>query len=506
MTLLLEARNARRRTHKRGDAVQRKSNDWVMMERIEELRLNQSYSFYVTVESNGTHFAGELALAPTACSLTIRGDVLQDRSPDFPYDGIDELTCESFEGTFILYGLKPMGAHNRALQHFPTSIWHFERKYSVSKVIFVHGSVISRIAVQGIEIDSRSISQWVGSTTTQDEIVQKYDNGTLFSSANDIPDEFEHVLGDPGTLRIVYKPSTHYSGEVFSMGLRFPPVLLQTFNTSKSGIEVIECFRKIETIFSFLIGHPLDIQSIRLINKDGRRYRLSLYLSRGPYVESERSRLLFPLGRNLRINHMGLPEFPLDSLTRYFELPGHEQRYFEKYLKYRQMENPEERFLGFFRLLEKLCFQKDFFVDENRLNALINRAKPFLIRHFDDSKNVSRLLKGIPRLNSSKLNTAGCILKFLKLIPSDLLDIWIYGPSDIEPICKIRNDLSHANEFEPEEFEMDRKAKFIEVLLIIRLLWKIGVSIEVGASIVPRIIGHDLIRRPVEPVVTSTGG
>ncbi|WP_420482574.1 hypothetical protein [Burkholderia cepacia] len=500
----METRNVRRRIHQRGDAVQLKTKDRVMMERIEELRLNQSYSFYVSVENKGTHFAGELALAPTACSLTIRGDMLQDRSPDFPYDGINELTCESFEGTFILYDLKTMGGHNRALQHFPTSIWHFERKYSVSSVIFIQGSAISRIAAHGIEIDSRSISQWVGSTTTQDEIIQKYDSGTLFSSASEVPDEFEHALGDPGTLRLAYKPSTHYSGEAFSMGLRFPPVLLQTFNTPKNGVEIIECFRKIETIFSFLTGHPLDIQSIRLINKDGRRHRPSLYLPRSPFAEPKRSSVFFPLGKNLRVKHFESPEFPLDSLTRYFELPGHERRYFEKYLKYRQMENPEERFLGFFRLLEKLCFQKDFFVDECKLSALINRAKPFLDRYFDDSKNVNRLLKGIPRLNSSKLNTAGCILKFLKLIPSDILDIWIYGPSDIESICKIRNDLSHANEFEPEEFEMDRKAKFIEVLLIIRLLWKIEVPIEVGASIVPRISGHDLIRRPVEPVVTST--
>lgn len=476
------------------------------MERIEELHLNRNYSFHVSIKNNGTHFAGELLLAPDACSLTIRGDVSQDRGPDFSYCSIDELACKSFEGTFIMYGLKLTSGHSRALQHHPSSIWHFENKYSVSHVIFIRGSFTSKVSVRAIELDSPSISRWVGSTTTQDEIVSRHNQGTLFSSRDAIPVEFEQALGDMGVLRIAYTLSTHYSSEAFNMGLRFPPVLLQIFNKLKSGAEAIDCFRKIETIFSFLTGHPLDIQTIRLINKEGPRYSLSLYTPRAAYIESDRSYPFFPLGRNRRFNDMGLPEFPLDSFTEYFSLPVEEQRYFEKYLRYRQMTNPEERFLGFFRLLEKLCFQKDFFLDEGKLIAFIDRARPFLGRHFGDKKNVNRLLKGVLRLNSSKLNSAGFILKFLKMLPTHLLDGWIYAPSDIDAICKVRNDLTHANEFEPEEFEIERKAKFIEVLLIISLLRKIGVSIDVGAFMTSRISGHYLIGRSVEAISNSTDG
>jgi hypothetical protein len=82
-----------------------------MMQRIEELHLNRNYSFYVSIKNNGTHFAGELLLTPDACSLTIRGDVSQGRGPDFSHCSIDELACQSFEGTFIIYGLKPTSGH-----------------------------------------------------------------------------------------------------------------------------------------------------------------------------------------------------------------------------------------------------------------------------------------------------------------------------------------------------------------------------------------------------------
>jgi hypothetical protein len=466
-----------------------------MLKRVEELYLNQNYSFHIKVENNGTHFSGELILTPDLCSLIIRGDIFSDRCPDFLYGNIDEMVCTSFEGTFVMYGLRPRSQSNRILQHYPSLVSYFENKYSLSKIIFIPGSFTSRVEVRSMEIDSRSISKWVGSTTTQDSIVNRYSEGNLFFSSEPIPDEFEQCLGSPGTLCIAYKPHTYYESKDFSLGFAFPPVLLQTFNTLKNGTEVIESFHRIETILSFLVGHSLDVQAIRLVNKEIGKRNLSLYIPRGIYVEPDRNYEFFPLGLNLRANQMGLPEFPLNSFVEYFNLAVEDLRYFQKYLKYRQLQNPEEQFLGFFRLLEKLCFQKDCFVDEKRLCNLIGRTKPFLLRFFGDKKGVNGLLKGVLRLNNTKLNTAGCIIRFMKTLPTHLVDSWIYGLKDVEAICRVRNDLTHANEFEPAEFEIERKAKFIEILLIINLLYKIGVPINVSASVVPRVKFHDLIRR-----------
>lgn len=472
------------------------------MTRIKELDLTKNYSFYVAVEYHGNNVAGELHLSPDACSLTIRADVLQDRSPDFPFDNIEELVCSSFDGTFFLYGLKPISSNKRILQHYPVSIGHFESKYSVSHVIFTSGSLSTQVKVQAIKLDSCSIAKWVGCTTTQDSIVSRHIEANLFSSAEPIPDEFEQYLDNQEKLCVVYEPRMHHSTETFSIGLKFSPLLLHIFNVQKSGIEAIESFLKIETIFKFITGNSLNIQKITLISNSRFSSVYSLYTSRGHLSDLGDDYALFPLGKNLRINYMELPEFPLPAISKYFDLMAEEQRYFEKYLKYRKMSNPEEQFLGFFRLLEKLCFQKDFYFDEDKLNKLLGRVKPFLVRHFNDSKNVNGFLRKIPRLNSSKLNTASCLQKFIKQLPTELLDRWIYKLSDIESICKLRNDLTHANEFEPVEFEIERKAKFIETLLTIALFNKIGVSTDIGALIVPRIKGHDIICRSIEPYST----
>ena len=83
-------------------------------------------------------------------------------------------------------------------------------------------------------------------------------------------------------------------------------------------------------------------------------------------------------------------------------------------------------------------------------------------------------------------------------LPDEILDRWVYGKSDMEGICKLRNDLTHANELEPGADEIERKAKFIEALLVIRLLVLIGVPVPDTALICPRLHQHDLITPPSE--------
>lgn len=105
--------------------------------------------------------------------------------------------------------------------------------------------------------------------------------------------------------------------------------------------------------------------------------------------------------------------------------------------------------------------------------------------------------------NNSKLNTAACITKFLKTLPVDLRKRWIYDASHIQEICNLRNDLTHANAVEPDPHDIEKKAKFIEVLLVTRLLIAVGVSVENAAAIAPRLPGHALTEKPAEVRITT---
>jgi hypothetical protein len=296
----------------------------------------------------------------------------------------------------------------------------------------------------------------------------------------------------------------HFSTSEFSAGVRFPPRFVASFDEAKNELETIENFNTLRDLLSVVVGSRVSLQAINLIPENPSGFfRPILYFSEPKHSANEARYVMFPLGCNPARNQLGLPEFPLASFNAYFAADSEIRTYFKKYVRYRALENPEERFLGYFRLLEKLTFQKDSFVDEARLDLLMNRAKPLVVRYFGGSSAVNSLLKQVRRSNQSKLNTASCIVKFMKQLPVELSAEWVFDNSHIESICKLRNDLTHANEIEPDARDVEVRAKFIEVLLVIALLKAIDVPPESMTSISPRMHGYDLIRKRPDPVYVT---
>jgi hypothetical protein len=471
----------------------------------DELLLGNSYIFQVIVENNGSRFAGELSLTPQICTLVIRGDIWEDRRHDFDFSEMKELVCDLHGATFILIGLILRKADIRHMERSPKPISHFVMEYEVSYSIYSRTSCPAGLSFSALEIKSRSIANWVGATTTQDEIFSKYNDGTLFDQRENTPLEFEQLIQDQGILRIGYAPSTFYTSEEFEYGLKFSPVLSMDFFDKKSTAETIKSVGEFNTIFSFLTGGFVEFDRIRLLPEKPYIDPPSLYFSHVNKRAHRRKSPWFPLSKNMRPGHRFLPEFPVSAFNEFFSLPTEVQAFYKKYLSYRELENAEERFLGFFRLLEKLCYQKESFVKKEELSALLERASGYLIKYFDDRKNVRRLLSKLLDLNESKLNTAGCIVRFLKTIQNEQAQRWRYDASNIESICRLRNDLTHANEMEPDDLEIDAKAKFIEALLAIRLLVYLGVSLNDASYIAQRIDSHHLAEKPAKfEIVTSS--
>jgi hypothetical protein len=467
-----------------------------MNKTLEELQLGESYQLSILVNNNGTFFAGDLSLGPEGCMLVVRGDRFEGRSPTLDWHEVDKLRCTSFEGTFLLHGLKGMSGSSRVLQRHPESVDHFEIRYAVSRVIFQRGEMLGREEYVGFKIHSSSVARWIGATTTQHAIAMASGENKLFDQSSPINAEFQVDVPDLGNVAVTYELSRWYLHD-FSVGTRFPPALSVLFDAARSANETISLIQEIETLLSFLLGYPLVAERIQLITRAGHYWPSSLYVAghRQDVADSERRYPLFPLGHNLSHDQLDLPPLPIDVFPIYMGLPNTDRALIKKYLRYRHLDNPEERFLGFFRLLEKLCYQNESFLPHDKLQTLLTRATPFLVKYFNDAKNVRRVIKRMDRLNRSKLDTAGCIKRFMDVLPTTTPERWIYGPSDLEAICKLRNDLTHANELEPDTSDIAAKAKFIEVLLVIRLLIHIGVPMSDAASVSGRLQHHHLIER-----------
>lgn len=472
----------------------------------EELQLGESYEFRVTVKSKGAYFAGDLSLSPEECTLVVRGDVFEGRSSTLDWNDLDELQCESFEGTFDLLGLKRTAGSIRVLQRHPDLISHFEIRYAISRIIFRRLQSFDREEYVGFKIHSPSIARWIGITTTQHAIVMASEDNTLFAKNSPPKREFQVEVPDVGIVTVDYELRMGQLQD-FSIGLHYPPVLSVFFDTPRNASDVMTAIREMETLLWFLLGYPLVSDRIHLITQNGGHWPTPLYVAghRQDTSDPERRYPFFPLGHNLSHDQLGLPPLPISVFPTYMGLPESDQAFIKKYLRYRQLDNPEERFLGFFRLLEKLCHQKEPFLRHDKLESLLTRATTFLIKYFDDPKNVRRIIKRMGHVNRSKLDAAGCIGRFMDALPATTRARWIYGATDLQAICKLRNDLTHANELEPDTSDIVTKAKFIETLLVIRLLLQIGVPVADAASISGRLWQHSLIELRNDERLTQIG-
>ncbi len=164
-----------------------------------------------------------------------------------------------------------------------------------------------------------------------------------FFSDSSFFNEFNAEVLDVGNVGMHYQASIGYSPHEFNAGVQFPPLFYFYFNTPKSPRNAILLYDQIYNLMSFLLGGELDIEEVFLSISSGFRKKASLYYPRKSIPERhEHSCILFPFGHNIRFDHLCLPALPMDVFSRYFNLDEKIIDYFEKYIRYRRMENIED--------------------------------------------------------------------------------------------------------------------------------------------------------------------
>lgn len=464
---------------------------------LKNLELSKTYKFDVVVEDGNERFAGKLNLTPEKITITIMGEQNDERNCAIGWGDIDQIVCNDLNKKFFLYDLKFAGGRSSAICHYPKPIGYFESTFNVGFVVFCPSSTLKDNAFHTISIHSETICDWIGNTETQEEIIRSYHRKEPVFDNPDKLIEFIINISGIGKLGVSYNWSIHSSSPDFKSGILFPPSLVVGFYKAINAKEVKRQYDRIYNLFALLTGDELSTSKIDIgyigpgINNTGSLY----YPSRTVKKRYSNSPIFFPLGKNLRFDQLGLPPIPLEIFNNYFALSDQEVEYWNKYIKYKRMENVEERFLGFFRILETLCFKKKVYLDEELLAELCHRIKPYLIKKFNDRKSVKSFIKGLPRYNGSRYNTEKCIQDFFKSIPCELTNDWRFQKQDIGSICKLRNDITHANDYYVSESEIEEKAKFIEILLILSLCLKIGLGLDITAKLIDRINGYHLITK-----------
>ncbi|MEZ8094047.1 HEPN domain-containing protein [Photobacterium swingsii] len=102
-------------------------------------------------------------------------------------------------------------------------------------------------------------------------------------------------------------------------------------------------------------------------------------------------------------------------------------------------------------------------------------------------KDVKNLIGRIKKMNGAKYNTDKCISDFYDCLTPELKGGLLYDKQGIQKICKLRNDITHANDYVVSDSDLSKYSSFIEVLLYLALLNKIGIHPEVSSSLAHRL-------------------
>ncbi|MDV5169717.1 HEPN domain-containing protein [Photobacterium rosenbergii] len=462
------------------------------------LDLYKNYEVNVTLGENGNRFAGTLTLTPKAITLKVMGETREGRSyPDF-WNDVDKLICNDINKTFILHNLRATRGVSRAIDSYPENIGYFEREYSVDFVVFVPTDhFYDEKCFNLIDIKSKSISRWIGTTKKQQKIIDIYGKRESIFESGELLNQLSLLIDDGSYLSISYNLSTHFSSPEFSAGLSFPPSLTLYFNKTINSSNIKSKYDEIYTLLAFFISNDFEVERITLgYDFYGRKCEGMLYFPvQNTLPKHDQGYDFFPLGVDLAFDSLCLPEVSTNYLNNYFCMDNKHKGHFHKFLKYRRLQNPEEQFLGFFRILESLCYKTKNHLDSELLSDVIQRSKPYLKKKFKDTKGVNSFLRGLPRYNQSKYNTEKCLQDFYTQIPTDTSDEWSVSKNDIASVCRLRNDLTHANDFYIEEHDLYKKTKFIEVLLVIAMGMKLDIPVTDLCSVIHRLPGYHIITK-----------
>lgn len=455
-----------------------------------KIELSESYKYFVTISIDGVSFAGELSLTPNRIVFRFGGDTSSNRSYDYPGIKIDTLECKGVKQNFILFGLHEISFKSQHLPDNPEPMGSFEVSYEVGHVIICPLN-LDRENINSVQIHSSTFSNWLGYTTTQQKILDSHGYSIRNSDAGVTVSiyEFSRPIKDIGKLYQRYNVKEFFSLADYSAGLTFPPSLNIAIDGSIKTEDIFGLYNKTYNLFSVLHGDELLIECIELCSQDNlpRRSGFLYYPTTKDRVRFSRSFSLFPLGKNLKFDTQGLPQLSEGSFENYFNLPSKNLEYWGKYIKYRRMKNIEERFLGYFRLLEALTYTTRSYLDGEKLKSICRTLKPDLIKHFEDKSAVNKFMARLPRLNNSKYNTQACMSEFYGAIPEQAKKMLKLNDSHIESICRLRNDISHANDYYESEEDLWDKCHFVEALLIFSMFLDIGISLSDTGRVIHRL-------------------
>lgn len=432
----------------------------------ESLILNNEYIIDVKVYDKKSVYAAKLTLTPKECYI----EIFTEREPSEFFYASENLECFSLNDGYFLYGLKLLHMTHTFLEAQELDMFcSVSIKFKIQYVLFINGlppSLDSRIT--SLSINSNFIKKWTLHTKTQKQILENFLNKKGFSEYS--ATEFHQEIRNYGHIGIYYSPTQFTSIVELNSGIKIHPKLTINF---KDGIDFSMIFKEFYKLYQLLTlfnGSDFKIDFIEFDFEEMNSQTAYLYYSSSLQFE-ELEYVLLPLGKDLIFTDQDLIPLPLSLFDIYYNLPLAKQELFKRYLKYKQLTSLEEKFLGYYRLLEKLTHKTKNYVDSEILTHLLTRSKNYLVKKLNtNSRTIKDFNSRIERLNTSKYNTEKCICDFYEILPIQIKEQLECTKSELSDIAKLRNNITHANDYVIDDQTLYKYTCFINSLLFLAII------------------------------------
>ena len=191
------------------------------------------------------------------------GEQGPNRTSPFKWENLDRVICKDLNKTFVVNGLTFRSGRGKNLTRTPSPISYFEHTYEVSHVVYSQEAIEQDHKFHSIYIHSETVSEWIGNTQTQENIMIEFHNGEhAFHLKQDKLIEFVAKLDNYGTIGVKYNPIVEHSSHTYKSGIFFPPSLFVFFQNSPDSIRLKKEYDKIHCFLGVITGDEVSVDKI----------------------------------------------------------------------------------------------------------------------------------------------------------------------------------------------------------------------------------------------------
>jgi len=335
--------------------------------------------------------------------------------------------------------------------------------YTVEKVLFKENNAKNKYKKRIIK--SEDINTWVGFTKLQRELGFEIKQRIF----NQHKENFKFIDCNYFILNIFYEINTKQDTLNGKITYTYLPYIELDFKENLNFEEVEKIYFELLYLFYILLGFDLNVDQVILKSEQENCTNTYFYYKKD-YKVVQKNSIFVSLSNDLFEQYR--EELNLQIFQNYFKLNDYNKSFFKAFRKYKNFHYTEDKLLGYFRILENLMFDKKEVFTENYMGIYLQNITSLGEEKLKEKSKLEKVLNKSIRDRKEMIKFVIFHNKVLDILSNNYKLIVTF--IDVEKIVKLRNDISHFNDYKIIQNDLEKYIDYLEFLVNYVLLKLIG--------------------------------